>query len=145
MYFTHFKDPYWFAEVEQEKCIWPSSKKMNPFDIGVPCINIARSEVLFEQYRMALNRDKYDIEVQNDDAIKRNQIFFDFMQRTFNCLDVLYIHEEYFLMDKSIKDKSRKQSSAEIEKMKREKKAKKKERKVHLNLLQKSCFVNKTI
>ena len=29
---------------------------------------------------MALNRDKYDIEVLDDDAIKRNQILFDFMQ-----------------------------------------------------------------
>ena len=47
-------------------------KKMNPFDIGKPCIMIAKSEVLFEQYRMALKRDKYDIEVRYDDAIKRN-------------------------------------------------------------------------
>ena len=47
-------------------------KKMNPFDIRVPCIKIANSELLFEQYRMALNRDKYDIEVRNYDAIKRN-------------------------------------------------------------------------
>ena len=37
--------------------------KMNPFDIGVRCINIARSELLFKIYIMALNRDKYDIEV----------------------------------------------------------------------------------
>ena len=44
-------------------------KKMNPFDIRVPCIKIANSELLFEKYRMALNLDKYDIEVQNDDAI----------------------------------------------------------------------------
>ena len=29
---------------------------------------------------MDLNRDKYDIEVKNDDAIKRNRIFFYFMQ-----------------------------------------------------------------
>ena len=71
-------------------------KNNNPFDIGVPCINISRSEVLFEQYIMAVNWDKYDIEVQNDDAIKRNQILFDFMQQTFNCLDVLYIHEILF-------------------------------------------------
>ena len=33
-------------------------KKMNPFDIRVSCIKIARSEVLFEQYKMALNRGK---------------------------------------------------------------------------------------
>ena len=37
--------------------------KINPFDIPVPCIKITRSELLFEQFRMALNQDKYDIEV----------------------------------------------------------------------------------
>ena len=45
---------------------------------------------------MALKRDKYDTEVQNNDAIKRNQIFFDFMQQTFNRLDGLYIHGKFF-------------------------------------------------
>ena len=30
---------------------------------------------------MAHNRVKYDIEVQNDDTIKRNQIFLDFMRK----------------------------------------------------------------
>ena len=48
-------------------------KNMNTFDIRVPCIKIAKSELLFEQNIMAINRDKYDIEVQNYDAIKRNQ------------------------------------------------------------------------
>ena len=45
---------------------------------------------------MVLNRDKYDIEVRNDDAIKRNRIFFDFIQRAFNCLGGLYLHENEF-------------------------------------------------
>ena len=53
---------------------------MNPFDISKPFIKISKSELLFEQYRMALKRDKYDIEVQNDDAIKRNRILFDFVR-----------------------------------------------------------------
>ena len=69
---------------------------MNQFYIRVPCINIAKIEVLFEKYRMALNRDKYDIEVRNDDAIKRNRILFDFMQGTFKRLDRLYLHEKFF-------------------------------------------------
>ena len=30
-------------------------KKLNQFDIGVTYINMARSEVSFEQYRMVLN------------------------------------------------------------------------------------------
>ena len=45
---------------------------------------------------MALKQEKYDIEVQNDDEIKRNQILFDFMKQTFNCLDGLYLHEQVF-------------------------------------------------
>ena len=48
---------------------------------------------------MALKRDKCDIEIQNDDAIKRNQIFFDLMQGTFNFLDGLYLHEKVLLID----------------------------------------------
>ena len=55
--------------------------------------------MLFEQYILALNRDKYDIEVRNDNAIKGNQIFFDLMQRTFNCLGGLYIHDNFILID----------------------------------------------
>ena len=94
---------------------------MNPFDIGVPCINIERREVLFEQYIMALNRDKYDNEVQNYDAIKRNRIFFDFMPRTFNRIYGLYLRERCLLIYAVMKDQLRKQSSAEIEKLNREK------------------------
>ena len=74
-------------------------KRMNPFDIRVPCIKIANSELLFEQYRMDLNREKYDIEVRNDDTIKRNRIFFDFMQQTFSRLDGLYLREKCLLID----------------------------------------------
>ena len=68
-------------------------KKTNPFEIGKTCITIAGKERLFKPYRMSLHRDKYDIKIQNDDAIKRNQIFFDFIQHMFNCLDKLYLHE----------------------------------------------------
>ena len=87
---------------------------MNPFDISVPCIKIASSELLFEQYRMALNWYKYDIEVRNDDAIKGNRLFFDFMQQTFNRLDGLYLHEVCPLIDTIIKYQSRKHIAAEI-------------------------------
>ena len=54
--------------------------------------------MLFEKYRMSLNQDKYDIEVQNDDARKHNQVFFDFMQQKFNCLDRLYLHGQCLLI-----------------------------------------------
>ena len=66
---------------------------MNPFNFDKPCINIPKSDVLFEQYRMAINWDKYYIEDQNDDAIKCNQILFDFMKRMFSRLNGLYLHE----------------------------------------------------
>ena len=72
--------------------------------------------MLFEQYRMALNWEKYDTEVRNDDAIKCNRILFDFMQRTFNCLDGLYLFEICLLIDAITKDQLRKESAAEIEK-----------------------------
>ena len=53
---------------------------------------------------MALNRYKYDVEVRNDDAIKRNRIYFDFLQRKFDRLDVLYIYEGCILIDMIRKD-----------------------------------------
>ena len=87
---------------------------MNPFDIRVSCINISNSELLFEQYRMALNQDKYEIEARNDYAIKCNQIFFYFMKRTFNSMDGLYLREMCLLIDMMIKDQLGKQSAVEI-------------------------------
>ena len=65
-------------------------RKNNPIGIDQPCINIAKSEVFFEKYIMALKRDKGAIEIQKDDAIKRNQIFSNFMLRMFNDLNQLY-------------------------------------------------------
>ena len=47
----------------------------NLVGINQPCIMIANNEVFFEKYRMALNRDKDAIEIQGDDAIKRNRLF----------------------------------------------------------------------
>ena len=49
---------------------------------------------------MALNQDKYDIEFQNDDAIKCNGILFSFMQQTFKCLYGLCLHEKFFKLKK---------------------------------------------
>ena len=45
---------------------------------------------------MALNWDKYNIEVQDDNAIKHDRIFFDFMQKMFSCLDGLYMNKNVF-------------------------------------------------
>ena len=92
---------------------------MIPFDFSVPFIKISTSELLFEHYRMALNWGKYDTEVKNYDAIKRNGIFFDFIQRTSNCMDGLYLFEKCLLIYTIMKDQFRKQSAAEIEKLNR--------------------------
>ena len=63
---------------------------------------------------MVLNQEKYDIEVQNDDAIKRNCILFDIMQQKFNHLDGSYLPEICLLIDAIMKNKLRKQSVEEI-------------------------------
>ena len=46
--------------------------KTNPINIIKPCINISNNDLLFKQDTMGLKRDKYYIEVRDDDAIKRN-------------------------------------------------------------------------
>ena len=70
---------------------------------------------------MALKRDKYDIEVQNNDAINQNRILFDFMQRTFNRLDGMYLHENSLLIDTTKLNKPRNQIAVEVERMNRKK------------------------
>ena len=92
---------------------------MNPFYIVKPCIKIAKSEVLFEIYRMAIYQDKYDVEVQNDDKIKHNRMFFAFVQQTFNRQDGFYLHGNFILIDKIKGNQSRKQSAAEVERLNR--------------------------
>ena len=52
----------------------------------------------FKNNRMALKRDKDDIEIQKYDAIKRNQIFFEYMLRMFNHLNQLYEKEKSLLI-----------------------------------------------
>ena len=65
-------------------------REHNPIGIDQPCIKIENSEVLFEKYTMALKQDKNVIEIQKDDTIKLNRIFFDSMLRMFNNLNKLY-------------------------------------------------------
>ena len=90
--------------------------EINPIGIDKPCIKIANSELLFEKYRMALQRDKDASEIQKDDAIKRNRIFFDFMLRMFNHLNQLYVEEKCLLIDTILKYQSRNESAKEVEK-----------------------------
>ena len=83
----------------------------NPLGINRPCINIARNEVLFEKYIMDLKREKDAIDIQGDDTIKRNRLFFDFMLRMFNNLNQLYEKEKSLLIDTILKYHSRKESA----------------------------------
>ena len=45
---------------------------MNSLGIKQPCIMISKNEVLFEGYRISLKRDKYAIDIDGEDEIKRN-------------------------------------------------------------------------
>ena len=63
---------------------------------------------------MALKRDKYAIKIQNDYAIKRNRIFFDFILIIFNHLNQLYEKERKMLIDKIIKYQSRNESERKL-------------------------------
>ena len=67
---------------------------------------------------MALKWDKDAIEIQKDDAIKSNQIFFDFMLIMFNHLNQLYVKEKILLIDTILKYKSRNEIAKEVEKTK---------------------------
>ena len=51
---------------------------MNPLGIKQPCIMIAKNEVLFEQYIVALKRDKDAIDIDREDGINCNRLFFSF-------------------------------------------------------------------
>ena len=73
--------------------------KINIFGIHEAFIKIAKNVLVFEQYRMSLNQGKHNIEVQNDDSIKRNQILFHFTRQTFNGLDGFYLRERCLLTD----------------------------------------------
>ena len=60
---------------------------------------------------MALKRDKNAIEIQGDDEIKRNRLFFDFMLRMCNHLNQLYEKEKSLLIDTILKYNSKKESA----------------------------------
>ena len=73
----------------------------NPLGIKQPCNIIANNEVLFEIYIIAIKQDKDAIDIEGDDAINRNRIYFDSMQRMFVHLNQLYEMEKVFLLIKS--------------------------------------------
>ena len=88
-------------------------KTMNPLGINQPCVTIANNEMLFEKYRIALKQEKDAIDIDGDDAIDSNRIFFDFMLRMFDHLNQLYEMEKSLLMDAILTYHLKKESDEE--------------------------------
>ena len=88
-------------------------REKNPIGIKQPCVMIANNEVLFEQCRISLKRDRYAIDIEGEDEIKRNRLFFDFMLIMFDNLNQLYEKEKSHLIDTILKYHSRKESAKE--------------------------------
>ena len=65
-------------------------RDMNTLGINQPCLTITNNEVLFEIYIIALKRDKDAIDIDGEDAINSNRLFFDFIPRMFDHLNQLY-------------------------------------------------------
>ena len=51
-------------------------RDMNPLEINQPLLTIANNEVLFEQYIIALKRGNNAIDIEGEDEIKHNRLFF---------------------------------------------------------------------
>ena len=51
-------------------------KKINPQGINQPCQKIEKDEMLSEKYRIALNRDKYAIDIDGNDVFDSYRFFF---------------------------------------------------------------------
>ena len=68
---------------------------------------------MFEQYRIALKRDKDAIDIEREDEINRNRLFFDFMLIMFDHINQLYEKEKSLLIDTILKYHLRKESVEE--------------------------------
>ena len=85
----------------------------NPLRIKRPCNMIANNEVLFEQYIIAHMQDKDAIDIEGEDEIKRDRLFFDFMLIMFDHINQLYEKEKSLLIDTILKYHLRKESAKE--------------------------------
>ena len=59
--------------------------------------------MLFEKHRIAIKRDKDAIDIDGEDAINRNRLFFDFILRMFDHINQLYEMEKSLLIDAILK------------------------------------------
>ena len=85
----------------------------NPLGIKQPCIIIAKNEVLFEQYRISIKRDKDAIGIEGKDEIKHNRFIFDLMLRMFDHLNQLYEKEKSLIIYTILTYQSRNKSAKE--------------------------------
>ena len=83
----------------------------NPLGIKQLCNMIADNKVFFEQYIISLKRDKDAIDIEGEDAINCNRLFFDFMIIMFNRLNQLYEMDKSLLIDTILKYNLRKESA----------------------------------
>ena len=86
---------------------------MNPLGINRPCLKIASNWFLFEKYRIALQRNKDSIDIDEDDAIDSHRLVFDFMPRMFDHLNRLYEMGKSLLIDAILKYHLRNESDEE--------------------------------
>ena len=68
---------------------------------------------MVEKYIIALKQDKDAIDIDKEDAINSNRLFFDFMLRMFDHLNQLYEMEKSLLIDAILTYHLRKESDKE--------------------------------
>ena len=88
-------------------------KNLNPLGIDQPCLTIANNKVLFEKYIIALKQEKDAIDIDGEDVINGNRLFFDFMLKMLDHLNQLYEMEKSLLIDAILKYYLRKESDKE--------------------------------
>ena len=85
---------------------------MNPLGIKQPCLMVAKNEVLFEQNRISLKREKMQLILKG--RMKSSvTIFFHFVLRMFDNLNQLYEMKKSLLIDAILKYHLRNDSDEE--------------------------------
>eukprot|EP00978_Attheya_sp_CCMP212_P022812 scaffold68740_cov63-Attheya_sp.AAC.1 len=101
---------------------------MNPL-IHEPCSAISTSQTLFEQYRVALNRDTWDIFHTSEDPIRRATIFHNFLIRMFSELTSYYLDDKDIVMAVILEEQERSQQEEDEEEVEQKRKETLKRRK----------------
>ena len=117
-------------------------KKLNQFDIGVTYINMARSEVSFEQYRMVLNWENMTLRFEMMMKwIVTEYSLISCNERSIVWMDYINMKNIFWYII-SLKINRGRRVQRKLKNWRDKKSPETKEIKVHLILLKKSCFVN---